>query len=169
MPRLSIKILAVGVRFGVCVFNDFFLLLLTRVLKRIDLTIIRPYFDNSFPLVRVNTPRFVKTALYIHTKDVSKCKEMAYTFSGAESFNQDLGRWNVGKVETMEGMFAGAFAFNGDVSTWDVSNVMNMDAVFAEATSFNRDLSAWGTSCGGLVWCVSLFIDVVVVITTRTE
>ena len=64
-------------------------------------------------------------------------------FKGAESFNGDLSRWNVGNVTDMAGMFWGVESFNGDLSRWDVRNVTDMTAMFRGAAAFNGDLSRW--------------------------
>jgi surface protein len=37
------------------------------------------------------------------------------SFAEANTFNQDIGRWNVGKVTDMYLMFGGADAFNQDI------------------------------------------------------
>jgi len=52
------------------------------------------------------------------------CKQ--YMFSGAESFNQNIGGWNVERVERMEYMFSGAESFNQNIGGWKVRKVVNM-------------------------------------------
>ena len=90
---------------------------------------------------------------------------MDYMFSGAISFNQPIGKWDVSNVKTMEGMFsdvtsigilafvgtleynrAGHTSFNQDIGNWDVSNVKIMSKMFSGATSFNQDISNWNVS-----------------------
>jgi surface protein len=62
---------------------------------------------------------------------------MAYMFSSATSFNQDLSFWDVSQVTDMNGMFNGASTFNQDISSWDVSSVTDMTDMFSDATSFS--------------------------------
>jgi surface protein len=45
-------------------------------------------------------------------------------FKRATTFNQDIGRWNVGKVTDMSGMFIGADAFNQDIGHWNVEDIL---------------------------------------------
>ncbi len=44
-------------------------------------------------------------------------------FQDASAFNQDIGKWDVGKVSSMDRMFSGAWAFDRDLSTWAVGRV----------------------------------------------
>jgi surface protein len=71
---------------------------------------------------------------------------MAYVFSGAEAFDQDLADWDVSGVTTMYRMFYGAAAFNRDIGGWDVSNVTDMQHMFDGAAAFDQDLGAWNVS-----------------------
>ncbi|UOY05767.1 BspA family leucine-rich repeat surface protein [Muricauda sp. SCSIO 64092] len=75
--------------------------------------------------------------------DVSNVLYMDDMFNGASSFNQDIGEWNVGNVLHMGGMFANAASFNQDIGNWDVGNVTDMNGMFAIATSFNQNISGW--------------------------
>ena len=84
-------------------------------------------------------------------KDVTKVVTTNVTlmfkmFLEANSFNQDIGSWDVSNVTTMEEMFSGATAFNQDISSWDVSKVTKMYAMFSGATTFNQDISSWDVS-----------------------
>ena len=47
----------------------------------------------------------------------------------------------------MYGIFEGAESFNGDLSRWEVGQVTNMRCMLDGATSFDRQLGgAWATS-----------------------
>ncbi len=78
--------------------------------------------------------------------DLSHVKDMSYMFSGAESFNQPLEKWNVSKVTNMSDMFFGAESFNQPLEKWDVSKVTNMTEMFWAAKSFNQPLEKWNVS-----------------------
>ena len=73
---------------------------------------------------------------------------MSFMFREARAFNQDLSKWNVGKVIDMQGMFSGAGAFDHDLSAWNVGQVANMVMMFRQATSFDQVLcgEAWVSS-----------------------
>ena len=73
----------------------------------------------------------------------SKITDMSSMFEGAQSFNQDIGSWDVSNVTNMRSMFVRASSFNQDIGSWDVSNVTIMESMFYEVTSFNQDISSW--------------------------
>jgi len=66
--------------------------------------------------------------------------------SGAQHFNEYIGRWDVSRVQSLKYTFYEAYAFNGDISQWQVSSVTAMDETFFEANSFNIDISEWDVS-----------------------
>jgi surface protein len=73
----------------------------------------------------------------------SKVNNMSNLFNQAESFNQNIGGWDVSSVTQMRSMFEGATSFNQDIGNWDTSNVLNMYAMFKDASSFNQDIGNW--------------------------
>ena len=66
---------------------------------------------------------------------------MTVVFSGANSFNQDLCKWDMSRVTGTRMMFLEARSFNHDLSNWDMSRVDDMAAMFSDAPSFEQDLS----------------------------
>ena len=83
---------------------------------------------------------------------------LAYTFSGATSFNSDISNWDTSNVTNMEGIFYGADAFNQDISqktvtgdgasytAWDTSSVTTMRNMFSGADAFNQPIGSWDVS-----------------------
>lgn len=78
--------------------------------------------------------------------DVSNITNMSELFNAANSFNQDISNWNVSKVTNMRYLFAVAETFNQDISNWDVSKVVLMHAMFLNAKAFNQNISNWDVS-----------------------
>jgi surface protein len=71
-------------------------------------------------------------------------------FSGANTFNQPIGSWNVSNVTDMYAMFDGANTFNQPIGSWNVSKVTSMTFMFSGNTSLsiaNYDslLIGWST------------------------
>ena len=83
--------------------------------------------------------------------DVSSVTNMGIMFGDAESFNKDIGEWDVSNVGNFGSMFDHAFAFNQDIGSWDVSNVTYMQSMFYYAESFNQNIGNWDVSNGALM------------------
>ena len=81
--------------------------------------------------------------------DVSSVTNMYRMFIHAQAFNQDIGNWDVGSVTTMAFMFQESQQFNQPIGNWDVSSVENMEAMFYGASAFNQDISRWDVSSVG--------------------
>jgi surface protein len=78
--------------------------------------------------------------------------DMSSLFHLEDTFNEDIGHWDVSSVIDMSYMFngrlfvSGFHSFNQDISNWDVSNVTDMTRMFGYANDFNQDLSSWDVS-----------------------
>ena len=94
--------------------------------------------DMLFGMIRNNV-----TPLTVCTSHIT---DMSNIFNAAETFNQDIGYWDVSNVTNMEDMFNRASSFNKNISDWDVSNVTNMSNMFHQASAFNQDVSSWNVS-----------------------
>ncbi|CAN5360421.1 hypothetical protein BH09BAC3_BH09BAC3_09940 [soil metagenome] len=78
--------------------------------------------------------------------DVSNVTDMSQMFRNASSFNQDISSWVVSNVTEMTYMFENASSFNQNIGNWDVSNVTNMSGAFFQANSFNQNIGNWDVS-----------------------
>ncbi len=90
---------------------------------------------------KINSPSIVNW-------DVSTIENMAGTFQGALSFNQDVSGWNVANVNSMARMFQDAIVFNQDLSSWGAktSKVQDMSYLFRHASLFDQNLASWNIS-----------------------
>ena len=79
------------------------------------------------------------------TPDLSGVVSLRSFFSGANSFNGDISRWQVGHITNMSNVFKSTYAFNQDLSGWDVSSATNMGSIF-QYSGFNQDISGWDVS-----------------------
>ena len=75
---------------------------------------------------------------------------MGEMFEDNESFNQDIGAWNVSAVFCMDQMFDDAKGFdNGgspSIGNWDTSYVVDFFAMFRDAEAFSQDIGGWDVS-----------------------
>ncbi len=78
--------------------------------------------------------------------DVSNVEDMTYMFYSADNFNQDIGSWVTSSLSNMTYLFAHAVSFNQDIGSWDTSDATTMYGMFYGAYAFNQDLSAWNVS-----------------------
>ena len=60
----------------------------------------------------------------INTWNVSLINDMSMVFINKDSFNDDIGNWDVSNVTNMMGN--GASSFNQDLFNWDVSSVTDI-------------------------------------------
>lgn len=77
--------------------------------------------------------------------DLSTVTTLEDMFRHADSFNGEIGGWDISPVTRLNNMFRET-PFNRDLSGWDTSAVTDMYGLFYEATLFNQDLSGWDTS-----------------------
>ncbi|MBT4927509.1 BspA family leucine-rich repeat surface protein [bacterium] len=61
---------------------------------------------------------------------------MSEMFLAAESFNQDIGSWDVSNIDFMIGIFYMAISFNQDLLIWNVSKVTMSE-------DFSKDSTVW--------------------------
>jgi len=122
----------------------------------VDNTTLKSMADNSKDLTKVVTSLVTNMTYLFDRKetfnqdigswDVSNVTNMSGMFDKARSFNQDISSWDVGNVTNMSRMFVGDHAFNQDIGNWDVSNVTTMETMFLNAREFNQDIGHWDIS-----------------------
>jgi uncharacterized protein (TIGR02145 family)/uncharacterized repeat protein (TIGR02543 family) len=82
--------------------------------------------------------------------NLTSVTDMSWMFSGASSFNQNIGNWDVSNVINMSRMFYFTSytypAFNQNIGNWDVSSVTDMSWMFSGASSFNQNIGGWDVS-----------------------
>jgi surface protein len=106
--------------------------------------------------------------------DYPQITDIQRMFINCDSFNQDIGFWNVSNINLMFNLFSNADAFNNGgspsisgwdmsnvvgsiqsmlgtafnqpIGSWDVGNVSTFRALFQNNTVFNQDISNWDTS-----------------------
>jgi len=71
---------------------------------------------------------------------------MDHMFQDAESFNRNIGNWDVSSATNMENMFDGAASFDQDLSGWCVSNISSYPNGFSSGSPLsNNHKPVWGT------------------------
>jgi surface protein len=94
--------------------------------------------------------------------NVSKVTDFSFMFNACSVFNQNIGSWNVSGVTDMTSMFQSSAFNNGgspSISGWSVSNVTNFVSMFSGANSFNQPIGNWTlkTSTGNTISMASMF------------
>ena len=70
---------------------------------------------------------------------------MSRMFNGASSFNGDISRVGISQIlmVILPPCFKNANSFNQDIGVWDVSNISNVQSMFEGAAQFNQDIGPW--------------------------
>jgi hypothetical protein len=135
----------------------------------------------------MNVPVIRQYGYPISNWDVSRVTNFSSLFDGKRNeqlintFNEDLGRWNmssaidmfrmfgklnqyegygleywdVSKVTNMRSMFHEAYQFHGNVSFWDIQKVKTLTRTFSDCYIFNTDISSWKTNnVESMAWMV---------------
>ena len=121
----------------------------------VDNTTLKSMVDNDEDVTKAVTTLVTDMTNFFNDKetfnqdigswDVSNVVIMLRMFEDATIFNQDIGNWNVSKVTNMMMMFNDT-VFDKDISKWDVSSVTNMSDMFSQNNKFNGDISKWDVS-----------------------
>ena len=78
---------------------------------------------------------------------------MAAMFYDADSFNGDIGQWNVSNVEDFAAMFQFANSFDQDLGAWDISKATNLVSFLTAASmsteNYDATLIGWATDSSG--------------------
>lgn len=65
-------------------------------------------------------------------------------FGIAQSFNQDIGSWNISSAKSLDWMFYFASSFDQPLSSWQVSPNVSAVGMFFDAAKFSQNLCLWG-------------------------
>ncbi|BFP42056.1 hypothetical protein FGF1_29010 [Flavobacteriaceae bacterium GF1] len=88
------------------------------------------------------------TNLKVDTDDapnLGSVATMADMFKGCTSLEGGTGFaiWNTAGVSNMSGMFSGAVSFNGEIGSWDTGSATDMTSMLNGASTFDQDLGGW--------------------------
>ena len=130
----------------------------------VDEAMLRAMVDNGLNITRIATTKVINMAemFYVNETfnqnignwDLSNVTNINNMFYYATSFNQDISSWNVSSVTDMSYAFSCPdlySEFNQDIASWNVSNVTNMRQMFWGADLFNQDISNWAV--GNVTQC----------------
>jgi surface protein len=94
------------------------------------------------------------TVSSINKWDVSKIENFRRFFGVIDTFNDNIGNWNVGKGTNFNSMFyaltlttGGNFNNGGDpsIGNWDMSSAVDLGGMFTYQGKFNQNVGAWDT------------------------
>ena len=130
----------------------------------VDEAMLRAMVDNGLNITRIATTKVINMAEMFYDNetfnqnignwDLSNVTNINNMFYYATSFNQDISSWNVSSVTDMSYAFSCPdlySEFNQDIASWNVSNVTNMRQMFWGADLFNQDISNWAV--GNVTQC----------------
>ena len=122
----------------------------------VDETTLRQLVNNNDDVTKVVTTFVTDMSRLFYNKntfnqdigswDISNVISMSETFGYAEIFNQDIGFWDTSSVVTTSNMFLRAYTFNQDIESWNTANITDMSGMFYLARLFNKPIGAWDVS-----------------------
>lgn len=81
--------------------------------------------------------------------EMDRVVSMSNMLASNQSFNQNIGNWNVGACTDFTSLFSGCNSFNNGgsntINNWDVSSALSMANIFQNCQNFNQPLNLWGT------------------------
>ena len=90
--------------------------------------------------------RFCENLVY-NANDAPNLEEvesMSNMFSDCDSFDGNLGNWDIENITSVSSMFQGAISFTGEgLQNWDTQNITSMAKAFSGSTQFNVNLGSW--------------------------
>lgn len=85
--------------------------------------------------------------------DVATIADMTAMFYGCSKFvGKSLAAWNVRRVESMAMMFMECESFDANLGRWDVANVQDFTSIFSGCSAFRgRGVERWGVQEGAAI------------------